>query len=97
MYSAGSGVKSVVCVLSSLSFRLFICVHVYMFCRYCVTCCSAICIYACVDVIVMSSAYVIIFMLWLGGVGMSDVYMLKRKGERTPPCGTPQCRVLLAE
>ena len=23
------------------------------------------------------------------GVGMSDVYMLKSVGDRTPPCGTP--------
>ena len=25
----------------------------------------------------------------LGGVGMSEVYMLKSVVERTPPCGTP--------
>ena len=25
----------------------------------------------------------------LGGGGMSEVYMLKSVGKRTPPCGTP--------
>jgi len=28
-------------------------------------------------------------MLEEGGCGMSEVYMLKSMGERTPPCGTP--------
>ena len=49
---------------------------------------SAVWMFECVDVMVMSSAYV---MTLTGGcgVGMSEVYMLKRTGERTPPWGTP--------
>ena len=42
----------------------------------------------CVDVIVMSSALVVSF-TGACGVGVSDVYMLKSVGDRTPPCGTP--------
>ena len=42
----------------------------------------------CVDVMVMSSAYVVSF-IGTCGVGVSDVYMLKSVGDRTPPCGTP--------
>ena len=42
----------------------------------------------CVDVMVMSSAYVVRF---TGAccVGVSDVYMLNSVGDRTPPCGAP--------
>ena len=36
----------------------------------------------------MSSAYVTSLVPG-GGWGMSAVYMLKRVGDRTPPCGTP--------
>ena len=36
----------------------------------------------------MSSAYVMVLTLG-GGVGKSDMYMLKRVGDSTPPCGTP--------
>ena len=39
----------------------------------------------CVDVMVMSSAHVVSF-TGVCGVGMSDVYMLKSMGDRTPPC-----------
>ena len=42
----------------------------------------------CDDVMVMSSALVVSF-TGACGVGVSDVYMLKRVGDRTPPCGTP--------
>ena len=35
----------------------------------------------------MSSAHDSI-LIWGGGVRMSDVYMLKRAGDNTPPCGT---------
>ena len=42
----------------------------------------------CVDVMVMSSAYIVSF-TGACGVGVSDVYMLKSVGDRTPPCGTP--------
>ena len=41
-----------------------------------------------VDVMVMSSAYVVSF-TGACDVGGSDVYMLKSVGDRTPPCGTP--------
>ena len=36
----------------------------------------------------MSSAYVVSF-IGACSVGVSDVYMLKSVGDRTPPCGTP--------
>ena len=36
----------------------------------------------------MSSAYETSF-TGAQGCGMSEVYMLNRVGERTPPCGTP--------
>ena len=42
----------------------------------------------CVDVMVMSSAYVVSF-TGACGVGVSDVYMLKSVCDRTPPCVTP--------
>ena len=41
----------------------------------------------CVDVMVISSAYVASF-TGACGVGVSGVYMLKSVGDRTPPCGT---------
>ena len=34
LYSVGSGVKKVHVVLSGLRMRLFVCVHVCIFCRY---------------------------------------------------------------
>ena len=37
----------------------------------------------------MSSAYVMSFILLFGGIGMSDVYILNNVGESTPPCGNP--------
>lgn len=40
--------------------------------------------FVCDERIVMSSAYVMSFTVG-GGVGMSDVYMLKSVGDRTPP------------
>ena len=40
----------------------------------------------CVVVMVMSSVYVLSF-TGACGVGMSDVYILKRVDDRTPPCG----------
>ena len=42
----------------------------------------------CVDVMVMSSAYLVSF-TGACGVGVSDVYMLKSVGDSTPACGTP--------
>ena len=42
----------------------------------------------CVDVMVISSAYVVSF-TGACGVGVSDVYMLKSVGGRTPSCGIP--------
>ena len=42
----------------------------------------------CVDVMVMSSVYKV-SCSGAGGYGMSDVYMLRRVGERTPPLWTP--------
>ena len=42
----------------------------------------------CVDVMVMSYAYIVSF-TGACGVGLSDVYMLKNVGDSTPSCGTP--------
>ena len=42
----------------------------------------------CVNVMVLSSAYVVSF-TGACGVGLSDVYMLKSVGDRTPLCETP--------
>lgn len=72
LYSAGSGVKRVHVVLSGLSLRLFACVHLYTSCRYGCMYALAACLLECVDVMVMSSAYV---MSCTGGLGcgMSDV------------------------
>ena len=42
----------------------------------------------CVNVMVISSAYVVSFP-GACGVGVSDVYMFKSVGNCTPPCGTP--------
>ena len=42
----------------------------------------------CVDVMVMSYAYVVSF-IGACSVGVSDVYMLKSVSDMTPPCGTP--------
>ena len=46
------------------------------------------CLSVCVDIKVMSSVYVVSF-TGASGVGVSDVYLLKRVCDRTPPCGTP--------
>ena len=48
-----------------------------------------LCLFVWLEIIVMSSAYVISFILLFGGVGMSDVYILNSVGESTSPCGTP--------
>ena len=59
LYSAGSGVKRVHAVLSGLRMRLFVCVHVCISCRYDWMIASAMFMTLCVDVMVMSSAYVV--------------------------------------
>lgn len=89
-YSAGSGVKSVVCVLLVFSISLLSRVHCTIVFKYCCICCCAVLYLGCVAVMVMSSAYVMMLMFWCVGSGMSAMYMLKSVGERTPPCGTPQ-------
>ena len=45
-------------------------------------------IWLCVDVMVMSSVYVVSF-TGSCGIGVSDVYMLNSVGNMTPPCGSP--------
>ena len=52
---------------------------------------------SCIDVLVMSSAYIVSF-TGACGVGVSDVYMLKSVDDRTTPCGTPvlNCRLVSA-
>ncbi len=60
--------------------------HTYIHvCMYGCICAFAISMLLCVLVMVMSSAYVISFVSFEGGDGISAVYMLKSVGERTPP------------
>ena len=56
LYSAGSGVKSVVAVLLAFSVSWLWVVQSCICCRYCWTCCCAVCCLWCVESIVMSSA-----------------------------------------
>ena len=74
LYSAGSGVKRVHVALSGL--RLFVRVYVCITCRYDWMFVFAMFMSLCIDVMVMSSAYVV---RYTGAcrVGVSDVYMLK--------------------
>ena len=58
LYSAGSGVQSVVVVLPALSVCWLCLVHSCICCIYCCTCCCAVCGFWCDVSIVMSSAYV---------------------------------------
>ena len=90
LYCAGSGVKIAVVVLEVLSDSWFCVVQLYTWCRYGWTCVCAVFMFVCVERIVISSAYVMVFIFVLGGgVGRSAMYMLKSVGESTPPCGTP--------
>ena len=50
--------------------------------------CFLLLLFCGVRIVFMSSAYDSI-LIWGGGVRMSDVYMLKRTGDNTQPCGTP--------
>ena len=72
LYSAGSGVKRVHVVLSGLSMSSFSCVQLYISCRYGCMYALAAFLFECVDVMVMSSAYVMSCTGALGS-GMSDV------------------------
>ena len=56
LYSAGSGVESVVVVLDALRVLWFCLVQSYISCRYGCTCCCAMCWFVCVDRMVVSSA-----------------------------------------
>ena len=88
LYSAGSGVKRVHVVLSGLRIKLFVRVHVCILCRYDWIFSLAMFMSLCVDVMVMSSAYVV-SLTGDCGVGVSDVDILKSVGDSTPHCGTP--------
>ena len=50
---------------------------------------AAVAVSECCEMIVMSSAYVMIVMSGVVGIGMSCVKRLKREGESTDPWGTP--------
>ena len=76
LYSAGSGAKRVHVVLSGLRMRLFVRVHVCILRRYDWMVAFAMFMSLCVNVMVMSSEYVVSF-TGACGVGVSDVYMLK--------------------
>ena len=82
--SVWSDVNCVHVVLSGWSMTLLYFVYVCISCKYgCVYALAAF-LLVCVDVIVMSSAYELSFSD-TGGCAMSDVYMLKSVGKRTPP------------
>ena len=65
--------------------------------RYGCTIVSAVLKFVCVAVMVMSSAYPVMLISGLVGVGISDRYRLKREGESTPPCGTPVLKIWIFE
>ena len=88
LYSDWSGVKRVHVVSSGLRMSLFVRVHVCISCRYDWMFALAMFMSVYVDVMGMSSAYVVSF-TGACGVGVSDVYMLKSVSDSTPPCGTP--------
>ena len=88
LYSAGFGVKRVHVALSGLMMRLFVRVHVCIACRYDWMFALAMFMSLCVDIMVLSSAYVVNF-TGACGVGVSDGYMLESVVDSTPPCGTP--------
>ena len=88
--SAGCGVNSIACIFERLRITLFCLVQLSMSFRYECTCCLAVFMFLLVERIVMTSAYVISFILLFGGVGMSDVHILNSFGESTPLCGTGQ-------
>ena len=56
LYSAGSGVKKVLAVLSGFRWSWFSCVHEAISCKYGCSFTCAICLFVSVDVIVVSSA-----------------------------------------
>ena len=85
LYSVGSGVKRVHAVLGM---RLFVCVHANSSCMYDLMFTFAMLLLMCIDVMVMSSEYVVNFTAACG-VGMSDMYMLNNVGDKTPSCRKP--------
>ena len=87
--SSGWGVNIIVCVFEGLRIRICCLVQLNMSWRYKCTCCLAVFMFVWVERIVMSSSYVISFILLFGGVELSDVYILNSVGESTPPCVTP--------
>ena len=80
--------NSIVCVFEGFSIILFCLVQLNISCRYACTCCLVVFTFSWVERIVMSSSYIISFILF-GGVWMSDVYTLSSVGESIPPCRTP--------
>lgn len=96
LYSAGSGVYSVAVDLSGFSLRLFCVVQACIVSRYGFIFSLAVFMFLCVVCIVRSSAYMVI-VVFCGGCGRSEVYMLKSIGDRTPPCGTPVLNVFCLE
>ena len=97
MWSFGSGEESDNCVFVGLMCKLFRVAHSVISTRNGLRLFCAVCRSLCVEVIVMSSAYVRIFTSGVLGRGMSDVYRLKRKGEITLPCGTPVLRMRVCD
>ena len=71
-YSAGSGVKRVVCVLLVFRIRLFLVAQVVILSRYGCRVVSAVLKFEWEAVIVISSAYPVMLMVGLVGVGISE-------------------------
>ena len=71
-YSAGSGVKRVVCVLLVLRIRLFLVAQVVILSRYGCRVVSAVLKFEWEAEIVISSAYPVMLMVGLVGVGISE-------------------------
>ena len=72
LYSAGSGVKRVVCVLLVFRIRLFLVAQAVMLSRYGWRVVSAVLKFEWEAVIVISSAYPVMLMVGLVGVGISE-------------------------
>ena len=83
------GVNSIICVFEKFRIILFWLVQFNISCRYECTCCLSVFMCVWVERIVMSSAYVISFILLFSGVEMSYVHILNSVSESTPPCKTP--------
>ena len=70
--------------LSQSSMRLFDLVQMWMLCRH-----ACMCLFCLYSNFIWCRLHRLWVVLWLGGVDMSQVYMLKSSGERMPLWGVP--------